>query len=57
MKRKICVKDEKTGKVTKGEITIRNLEHFQIQLKNRSQVFQDKRKKLPKHKNKIFEEE
>jgi len=56
MKRKIKVIDKATGKVIEGEQVIRNLDHFAVQLSTRAQVFDNKKKKDPKYKNKIIED-
>ena len=55
MKRKIKVVDKVSGKVIEGETEIRNLDHFDIQLRNRAQVFKNKKAytRKKKHKNKF----
>lgn len=54
MKRKVKV--ILNGKVSEGEVTVRDLDHFNIQLNNPSKVFKDKTKytRKQKHKNKNF---
>jgi len=55
MKRKLRVIGV-DGKIIEGEYNTRNLAHLEAQIKYRATVVEDKRKKSPKHKNKIFEE-
>lgn len=56
MKRKIKVTDKTTGKVTEGEVEIRNLDHFNVQLHTKPAVFKDKTKYTRKQKHKKLEE-
>lgn len=55
MKRKIKIIDNVSGKVIEEETEIRNLDHFEVQLKERAHVFRDRTKytRKVKHKNKI----
>lgn len=54
MKQKIIVID-KNGKKTQNEITIRNIDHFNIQKNNKAQIFKDKTKYTRKKKHKAEE--
>ena len=45
MKRKIRLTDKTTGKIIEGEIEVRNLDHFQAQLRNKAKVFKSKKGK------------
>ena len=55
MKRKIKVIDKVSNKVEEHEVEVRNLDHFNVQLRNKSHVFRDKTKynRKQKHKNKF----
>lgn len=58
MKRKIKIIDNVSGKVIEEETEIRNLDHFNTQLRERAHVFRPKKgkgsfRRFPKHKNKI----
>lgn len=52
MKRKIKIIDKVSGKVIEKEIEIRNQDHFEIQLKNKSHVFKNRKKYTRKLKHK-----
>lgn len=56
MKRKIKVVDNITGKTTEGEVEIRNLDHFNVQLNTKAVVYKDKTKYTRKQKHKKLEE-
>jgi hypothetical protein len=54
MKKKIrCI--DPNGKLLEDEINVRDREHLQAQLKYRSNVFVNKKKKEPKYKHKETE--
>ncbi len=57
MKRKIKVVDKVSNKTEEHEYNVRNLDHFSVQLNTKAHVFQDKRKKAPRHKKKVFEDD
>ncbi len=57
MKRKIKVVDKVSNKTEEHEYNVRNLDHFLVQLNTKAHVFQDKRKKAPRHKKKVFEDD
>lgn len=56
MKIKTTVTDAKTGKKTTSEKTLRNVDHFEVQLKTRAHAFRDKTKytRKEKHKSRDF---
>ena len=43
MKQKIKITDKTTGKFLEGEAEIRNLAHFETQLKTRMQIFRNRK--------------
>ena len=52
MKQKIKVVDNVSGKVIEKEVEVRNLDHFNIQLRNRAHIFKNKKKYTRKKKHK-----
>lgn len=56
MKQKIKIIDNVTGKTIESEKEIRNLDHFDVQLRTRAHIFRDKKKynRKKKHKNADF---
>lgn len=56
MKRKIKVTDKITGKVIEHETEVRNLDHFNVQLHTRAQVFTPKKGKGSYKRNKKVED-
>lgn len=52
MKRKIKITDKQTGATTEGEVEVRNIMHFEVQQKNRAQVFKNRKKYNRKEKHK-----
>lgn len=57
MKRKIKVTDTKTGETTEGEITIRDIDHFNVQRTTRAHIFKPKKGKGSFKRNKKPDEE
>lgn len=55
MKRKIKVIDNITGKVIEGEQELRNLGHFEVQLKYRAHIYKNKKGKGSYKRNKKIE--
>ena len=53
MKQKIKIIDNVTGKTLESEKEIRNLDHFNVQLRTRAHVFKNRKKytRKKKHKN------
>ena len=43
MKQKIRIIDKTTGKIFENEIKVRNLDHFETQLKTRAHVFRNRK--------------
>ena len=43
MKQKIRIIDKTTGKIFENEIKLRNLDHFETQLKTRTNIFRDRK--------------
>ena len=56
MKQKIKIIDNVTGKIVVSEKEIRDLDHFEVQLRTRAHIFRDKKKysRKKKHKNADF---
>lgn len=54
MKRKIKIIDNVSNKVIEGEVELRNLDHFNVQLKTRAHIFKNKKKYTRKQKHKKF---
>lgn len=54
MKQKIKVIDKVSGKTIEKEVELRNLDHFQVQLRTKHNIFRNKKKynRKLKHKNK-----
>ena len=52
MKQKIRVIDKVSGKTIEKEVEIRNLDHFNIQLRNKHRIFKDHTKYTRKFKHK-----
>lgn len=49
--------DENSAKIKADDASLPNKMHFEVQLKTKRVVFEDRRKKAPKHKGKAFDEE
>lgn len=50
-------KDENRKTLKVDDSSLPNKMHFEVQLKTKRVVFEDRRKKAPKHKGKSFDEE
>ena len=55
MKQKIRIIDKITGKILENEIEIRNLDHFETQLKTRANIFRNRKLYTRKVKHKKVE--
>lgn len=57
MKQKVKVIDKVSGKTIEGQTELRRLDHFEIQRKNRMNIFRDKTKYTRKCKHKAQTED
>ena len=57
MKQKIKVIDKVSGKTIEKEIELRNLDHFNVQLRTKHNIFRNKKKYTRKFKHKKKDEE
>lgn len=57
MKQKVKVIDKVSGKTIEGQTELRRLDHFEIQRKNRMNIFRDKTKYTRKRKHKAQTED
>lgn len=55
MKQKIRIIDKITGKILENEIEVRNLDHFETQLKTRANIFRNRKLYTRKVKHKKVE--
>ena len=55
MKQKIRIIDKTTGKIFENEIKLRNLDHFETQLKTRANIFHNRKLYTRKVKHKKVE--
>lgn len=55
MKQKIRIIDKITGKILENEIKVRNLDHFETQLKTRANIFRNRKLYTRKVKHKKVE--
>ena len=55
MKQKIRIIDKITGKIFENEIEVRNLDHFETQLKTRANIFRNRKLYTRKVKHKKVE--
>ena len=55
MKQKIRIIDKITGKIIENEIEVRNLDHFETQLKTRANIFRNRKLYTRKVKHKKVE--
>ena len=55
MKQKIRIIDKTTGKIFENEIKLRNLDHFETQLKTRANIFRNRKLYTRKVKHKKVE--
>ena len=55
MKQKIRIIDKTTGKIFENEIELRNLDHFETQLKTRANIFRNRKLYSRKVKHKKVE--
>ena len=55
MKQKIRIIDKTTGKILENEIEVRNLDHFETQLKTRANIFRNRKLYTRKVKHKKVE--
>ena len=55
MKQKIRIIDKTTGKIFENEIEVRNLDHFETQLKTRANIFRNRKLYTRKVKHKKVE--
>ena len=55
MKQKIRIIDKITGKILENEIKLRNLDHFETQLKTRANIFRNRKLYTRKVKHKKVE--
>ena len=55
MKQKIRIIDKTTGKIFENEIKVRNLDHFETQLKTRATIFRNRKLYTRKVKHKKVE--
>ena len=55
MKQKIRIIDKTTGKIFENEIKVRNLDHFETQLKTRANIFRNRKLYTRKVKHKKVE--
>ena len=55
MKQKIRIIDKTTGKIFENEINVRNLDHFETQLKTRANIFRNRKLYTRKVKHKKVE--
>ena len=55
MKQKIRIIDKITGKILENEIEVRNLDHFETQLKTRTNIFRNRKLYTRKVKHKKVE--
>ena len=55
MKQKIRIIDKTTGKIFENEIKLRNLDHFETQLKTRTNIFRNRKLYTRKVKHKKVE--
>lgn len=53
MKQKIKIIDKVSGKIVEKEVELRNLDHFNVQLRNRAHIYRNKKvyTRKRKHKN------
>ena len=58
MKQKIRIIDKITGKILENEIEIRNLDHFETQLRTRANIFRNRKlyNRKVKHKKVEFDD-
>ena len=58
MKQKIRIIDKTTGKIFENEIKVRNLDHFETQLKTRANIFRNRKlySRKVKHKKVEFDD-
>ena len=58
MKQKIRIIDKITGKILENEIEVRNLDHFETQLKTRANIFRNRKlySRKVKHKKVEFDD-
>ena len=58
MKQKIRIIDKITGKILESEIELRNLDHFETQLKTRANIFRNRKlyNRKVKHKKVEFDD-
>lgn len=58
MKQKIRIIDKTTGKIFENEIELRNLDHFETQLKTRANIFRNRKlySRKVKHKKVEFDD-
>lgn len=57
MKQKVKVIDKVSGKTIEGQTELRRLDHFEIQKRNRMNIFRDKTKYTRKRKHKAQTED
>ena len=59
MKQKIRIIDKTTGKTSENELEVRNLDHFETQLKTRANIFRNRKlyTRKVKHKKAGFDDQ